>query len=64
MMTGFQTVPEFLTTYRLSKATLYRIVARRELRLVKLGRSTRIDRAEAEAWAASLPTVGGAGGNR
>jgi excisionase family DNA binding protein len=61
---SFQTIPEFLETYRLSRATLYRLVARNEVQLIKLGRSTRIDRAAAEAWAASLPTVGGAGGAR
>lgn len=58
-MAGFQTIPDFLQTYRISRATLYRLVARNELRLVKLGRASRIDRAEAEAWARNLPSIGG-----
>lgn len=57
-MSGFVTVQDFLSTYRISKATLYRLVARNELRLLKLGRSSRIDRAEAEAWARNLPSIG------
>jgi excisionase family DNA binding protein len=58
-MSGFVTVQEFLSTYRISKASLYRLVARNELRLLKLGRSSRIDRKEAEDWARNLPSIGG-----
>lgn len=58
-MSGFVTVQEFLSTYRISKASLYRLVARNELRLLKLGRSSRIDRQEAETWARNLPSIGG-----
>jgi excisionase family DNA binding protein len=57
MTTGnFLTVQEFCDAFRVSRTTLYRQVAAGALSLVKVGRATRIRRADAEAWQASLPT--------
>lgn len=56
---GFYTVPDFMRTFAVPRTSLYRAVQRGELRLTKIGRSSRIARADAHAWAASLPTVGG-----
>jgi predicted DNA-binding transcriptional regulator AlpA len=56
---GFLTVPDFLNTYAVSRTGFYREVARGNIRVVKIGRSSRIARADAQRWAASLPTVGG-----
>jgi predicted DNA-binding transcriptional regulator AlpA len=56
------TVPDFLDTYRISRTEFYRQLRQPEspLRLTKLGRASRIARADAEAWAASLPIHKGA----
>jgi excisionase family DNA binding protein len=56
---GFYTLTEFMRTYAVLRTSLYRAVKRNELRLTKLGRSSRISRADAHAWAERLPTVGG-----
>jgi excisionase family DNA binding protein len=56
---GFYTVPDFLSRYAVSRTAFYRIVGQGKLKLHKIGRSSRVARAEAQAWAASLPTVGG-----
>lgn len=53
-MSAFFEVDEFCQAYRLSRPTLYRLVARGEIRLVKIGRASRIRREDAERWAASL----------
>lgn len=50
---------EFCNLYRIGKTTAYREVAEGRLKIRKLGTATRIARADAEAWAASLPTVEG-----
>jgi excisionase family DNA binding protein len=52
----FLTVAEMCISYRIGRTTLYREVAAGRLRLRKLGVATRIARADAEAWAANLPT--------
>ncbi len=56
---GFLKVPDFLQRYALSRTEFYREVNRGNLRLHKVGRSSRVSRAEARAWADKLPTVGG-----
>lgn len=56
---GFLTVRDFMDTYAVPRTSLYRAVQRGELRLTKIGRSSRIARADARAWAESLPTLGG-----
>ena len=49
------TVGDFLARYSIGRTTLYREVAAKRLKLRKLGTATRIARADAEAWANSLP---------
>ena len=58
-MSAFITISEFCSTYRTSRTTTYRQIAAGHLPVVKIGRATRIRRADAERWAASL-AVGGA----
>ena len=61
MIEGLFTLTEFLRLYPIGKTTLYRIVAQKnsKLRIVKIGRASRIAKADAKAWADSLPTIGG-----
>ncbi len=54
------TVAEFLGRYSISRTEFYRQVNVGRIRLTKLGSATRIARADAEAWAASLPVRTGA----
>ena len=49
------TVGEFIARYSTARTTLYREAAAGRLKLRKLGTATRIARADAEAWANSLP---------
>jgi hypothetical protein len=60
-MDGFYTIAEFLRLYGIGRTTAYRIVQApgSKLRITKVGRASRIAKADAQAWAASLPTVGG-----
>ena len=58
-MEGFYTVAEFLRIYSVGRTTFYRAVDSKKIRLTKLGRASRIAKADAAAWAASLPTIGG-----
>ncbi len=59
-MDGFYTIPDFLRAYGLGRTSLYRIVRTDpHLRITKIGRASRIARADARAWADSLPTIGG-----
>lgn len=51
------TVADFCARYSISRTSLYREVAAKRLRIRKFGKATRITRADAEAWVASLPTV-------
>ena len=60
-MDGFYTVPDFLTAYAVSRTEFYRQVQAKKIRITKLGRSSRVSKSDAAAWAASLPTVGGEG---
>lgn len=48
------TVADFARRYSVSIPTIYRLVDRGELVLFKIGRASRIRRADAEAWAAGL----------
>ena len=56
---GYLTVPDFLTTYAMSRSAFYRAVNDNQIRLTKIGRSSRVARADAQRWADSLPTIGG-----
>lgn len=58
-MVGYYTLSEFLSTYGIGRSTAYRLVKDGRLRLTKIGRASRIAKADAAAWAASLPTIGG-----
>ena len=48
------TMPEFLTSYSISRTGAYREIASGRLRIIKIGRATRIARADAEAWLEAL----------
>lgn len=48
------TVQEFLDNYALSRSSLYRAVKAGDLKITKIGRSTRVAVEDAEAWLASL----------
>jgi excisionase family DNA binding protein len=58
-MDGFYTVTDFLTAYAVSRTEFYRQVHAGKIRLTKMGRSSRVAKSDAVAWAESLPTVGG-----
>ena len=49
------TVADFCERYSISKTSFYREVNAKRLKLRKFGSATRIARADAEAWADSLP---------
>ncbi len=49
------TMADFLVRYSIGRTTAYREVAAGRLKIRKLGTATRIARADAEAWANSLP---------
>lgn len=53
-------VPDFLDLYSIGRSSFYREVAANRIRIRKFGTATRIARADAEAWAASLPIREGA----
>lgn len=58
-MDGFYTIAEFLRLTSMGRTSLYRLVKAGQLRITKIGRSARIAKADAKAWADSLPTTGG-----
>lgn len=62
-MTEFMKLREFETRYRCSHSQLYREVAAGRLVIRKMGRASRIAVADAEAWAANLPTQTGEAAN-
>jgi excisionase family DNA binding protein len=59
MNNGYLTIAQFRELYPMGSSTLYRLVARGELRITKIGSASRIAVDEAKRWAASLPTFGG-----
>ena len=56
-LTGALTIKELCDAYRLCREKAYGEIRARRLRAVKLGRKTLLLRADAEAWAASLPEL-------
>lgn len=54
---AFITVRDFMSTYGVGRTTVYRLVARGEISIMKIGRASRISRAQAERWAAGLPKL-------
>jgi hypothetical protein len=51
------TVADFCARYSIGKTSAYREAKLSRLKLRKYGTATRIARADAEAWAASLPVI-------
>lgn len=60
-MSELLTVAEFKAKYRIGHTTFYRQVAAGRLRLIKIGKSTRISAQDADAWLNALPKIGGQG---
>ena len=56
---GFYTVNQFIDVFAVPRTSFYRLVRTGAIRLVKVGRGSRVAKADAKAWADSLPTVGG-----
>ena len=54
MQTHLLTIKDFCTEYKLSRSHVYGLLKSGNLRAMKIGRLTRISRAEADAWAAKL----------
>ncbi len=59
MIEGLYSIAEFLRLYPMGRTSLYRLVKAGKLRITKIGASSRIAKADAKAWADSLPTTGG-----
>lgn len=59
MFLELMTVSDFLTRYSISRTEFYRQVNAGRIRLTKLGSASRVARADAEAWLASLPAQTG-----
>jgi len=53
------TVERFLRCFSIGRTSFYREVAAGRLKIRKFGTATRISRADAQAWADSLPVVRG-----
>lgn len=53
------TVSAFKTRFCISNTEFYRQVNTGKLRITKMGRSTRVTAADAQAWVNALPTKGG-----
>ena len=51
------TLKDFCDAYRVCRETAYQQIRTGRLRAVKLGRKTLILRADADAWASSLPEL-------
>ncbi|MFN0044862.1 MAG: hypothetical protein ACKVOS_00160 [Sphingorhabdus sp.] len=58
MTPELMTVSEFLMRYSISRTEFYRQVKAGRVRLTKLGNASRVAKADAETWLASLPTMG------
>ena len=58
----FLTIAQFSERYQVSRSAIYRLAQAGDFTIIKFGRSSRIAFDEAEAWAASLPTMGGGHG--
>ena len=58
------TLKDFCDAYRVCRETAYQQIRTGRLRAVKLGRKTLILRADADAWAASLPELRAVGRER
>ena len=63
MTPELMTVGDFLTRYSISRTEFYRQCNAGRIRLTKLGCASRVSRADAEAWVASLPVKTGEAAN-
>lgn len=55
----YHKIPEFLEHYPMGRSTFYRLVKDGKIKLTKFGGSSRVAKADAEAWAATLPIING-----
>lgn len=55
----YYTIPEFLAHYPMGRTTFYRLVKEGQIRLTKFGGSSRVAKADAQAWASTLPVING-----
>ena len=62
-MTELLTVRDFKSRFKVSHSAFYREVAAGRIPIRKIGRATRVALADAEAWAANLPTQSGEAAN-
>jgi len=51
------TIQDFIDQFRVSRSSIYRLLAAGGLKARKVGRRTMIVRVDAENWVASLPTA-------
>jgi excisionase family DNA binding protein len=51
------TIKDFVSQYRISRSATYRLLASGELKAVKVGRRTMIERQCAARWLANLPPL-------
>jgi excisionase family DNA binding protein len=58
------TLKDFCDAYRVCRETAYQQIRTGRLRAVKIGRKTLVLRADADAWAASLPELRAVGRER
>ena len=58
------TLKDFCEAYRVCRETAYQQIRTGRLRALKIGRKTLILRADADAWAASLPELRAVGRER
>jgi len=52
---GYLTISQFLEYFPMGRSSLYRIVGRGELPIIKVGRSSFLSKADVIAWEAKLP---------
>lgn len=63
MTPELMTVGDFLSRYAISRTEFYRQAKKGAIRITKLGNASRVARADADAWVASLPVKDGEAAN-
>lgn len=58
-LVGALSIDGFVETYNVGRTVTYALIKKKSLRAVKAGKRTLILRRDAEAWARSLPQIGG-----
>lgn len=56
----YLSINQFCHRFQCSRSHFYRLVKCGQITIVKMGRASRVSIEEAESWAESLPTLGGA----